>query len=60
MRKCIRCGSDMQEGCAVKVEGGGYGIVLSSDENKLFGGRMGRPRLPSAQSAARCRCTWRM
>lgn len=45
MRKCIRCGSDMQGGCAVKVEGGGYGIVLSSDENKLFGGRMGRPKV---------------
>ena len=41
MRKCIRCGSIMKENCAVKVEGAGYGIILSSDESKLFGGRMG-------------------
>lgn len=26
MRKCIRCGSDMKENCAIKVEGAGYGI----------------------------------
>lgn len=37
MRKCIRCGCEMKENCAVKIEGAGYGIVLSSDENKLFG-----------------------
>ncbi len=42
MRKCIRCGSEMRENCAVKIEGQGYGIVLSSDENKLFGGRIGK------------------
>ena len=40
MRKCIRCGCEMKENCAVKIEGAGYGIVLSSDENKLFGGRI--------------------
>lgn len=45
MRKCIRCGCEMKENCAVKIEGAGYGIVLSSDENKLFGGRIGKPRL---------------
>lgn len=43
MRKCIRCGADMKENCAIKVEGAGYGIVLSS--NKLFGGRMGKPKV---------------
>ena len=43
MRKCIRCGSEMKENCAVKIEGAGYGIVLSADEHKLFGGRMGKP-----------------
>ena len=32
MRKCIRCGNEMKENCAVKIEGAGYGIVLSSDE----------------------------
>ena len=45
MRKCIRCGSEMKENCTVKVEGAGYDIVLSSDENKLFGGRMGKPKV---------------
>ena len=45
MRKCIRCGSIMKENCAVKVEGAGYGIILSPDESKLFGGRMGKPKV---------------
>lgn len=35
----------MRENCAVKIEGQGYGIVLSSDENKLFGGRIGKPNV---------------
>jgi len=34
----------MKENCAIKVEGAGYGIVLSSDETKLFRGRMGLPK----------------
>ena len=45
MRKCIRCGSEMKEGCAIKIEGAGYGIVMSSDESKLFGGRIGKPKV---------------
>lgn len=45
MRKCLRCGSEMREGCAIKVEAAGYGIVMSSDENKLFGGRIGKPKV---------------
>lgn len=45
MRKCIRCGTEMKEDCAIKVEGAGYGIVLSSNKNKLFGGRMGNPKV---------------
>ncbi len=45
MRKCIRCGCEMKENCAIKIEGAGYGIILSSDENKLFGGRMGKPKV---------------
>jgi len=45
MRKCLRCGSEMKENCAIKVEGAGYGIVMSSDENKLFGGRLGKPKV---------------
>ena len=35
MRKCLRCGTEMKENCAIKVEGAGYGIIMSSDENKL-------------------------
>jgi len=35
----------MREDCAIKVEGAGYGIVLSSDAGKLFGGRIGQPRV---------------
>lgn len=45
MRNCLRCGAEMQEGCAVKVEGAGYGVVLSTEENKLFSGRIGKPRV---------------
>lgn len=44
MRTCLRCGTEMKENCAIKVEGAGYGIVMSSDENKLFGGRIGKPK----------------
>ena len=40
MRTCLRCGSEMQENCAVKVEGAGYGIVLSNNADKLFGGEV--------------------
>ena len=45
MRKCLRCGTEMKENFAIKVEGAGYGIVMSSDENKLFGGRIGKPKV---------------
>lgn len=45
MRKCLRCGAAMKEDCAVKVAGAGYGIVLSSDSRKIFGGRMGEPKV---------------
>ncbi|MEI3036865.1 MAG: nucleic acid-binding protein [Oscillospiraceae bacterium] len=45
MRECIRCGSEMKENCAIKMEGTGYGIVMSSDKSKLFAGRIGRPKV---------------
>ena len=45
MRNCLRCGTEMQEGCTVKVEGAGYGVVLSTEENKLFSGRIGKPKV---------------
>lgn len=45
MRKCVRCGSEMKEGCAIKVENGGYGIIMSTNENSLFKGRIGKPKV---------------
>lgn len=45
MRNCLRCGAEMREGCAVKVEGAGCGVVLSTQENKLFSGRIGTPKV---------------
>ena len=45
MRECIRCGSEMKDNCAIKIEGAGYGIVMSLDERKLFGGRIGTPNV---------------
>ena len=44
MRKCIRCNSDMIENCDIKVEGAGYGIILS-DSKKIFAERMGKPKV---------------
>lgn len=35
----------MKENCAIKMEGTGYGIVMSSDKSKLFAGRIGRPKV---------------
>lgn len=43
MRACIRCGTEMIEHCGVKVQRAGYGIVLTKDARKLFGGRMDAP-----------------
>ena len=45
MRKCIRCGADMQEGCTIKEDGAGYGVVLSTEESKIISGRVGRPKV---------------
>lgn len=53
MRMCLRCGTEMKENCAIKVEGAGYGIVMSSDENKLFGGRIGKPKVAIGSESRR-------
>lgn len=45
MRKCIRCNSKMVEDCGIKVKGAAYGIVLTNDEYKWWGGRMGVPKV---------------
>ena len=34
-----------ENNCAIKVEGAGYGIVMSSDENELFSGRIGKSKV---------------
>lgn len=43
MRTCIRCGIEMKENCGIKVQRAGYGLVLTKDARKLFGGRMAEP-----------------
>ena len=60
MRMCLRCVTEIKENCAIKVEGGGYGIVMSSDENKLFGGRIGKPKVQFARNAVRFPSMWKM
>ena len=45
MRKCLRSGTEMKEDCTIKVEGAGNGIIMSKDESKLFGGRIGKPKV---------------
>ena len=45
MRKCVRCGTNMIEGCGIKVKGAAYGIVLTDDENKWWRGRIGEPKV---------------
>ena len=61
MRKCLRCGTEMKENCAIKVEGAGYGIIMSSDENKLFGGRIGKPKVGNlVRSVAKSPSMWKM
>ena len=47
MRICIRCGAEMREGCALKVEGGAYELQICKEEGAWFGG----PRWQSAPSA---------
>ena len=44
MRKCVRCGADMVENCGVKVKGAAYGLVLTDDGHKWWGGRMEAPK----------------
>ena len=33
MRKCLRCGEEMKESCDLRVQGAGYGVLLSTDES---------------------------
>lgn len=45
MRKCLRCQTDMIENCAIKIEGAGYGIVMATDDKRLFAHRIGKPKV---------------
>lgn len=44
MRVCVRCQSEMIEGCDLKVQGAGYGVILASSE-KIFAKRLGKPKV---------------
>lgn len=35
----------MRENCTIKVAGAGYGLVMSTEEDKLFKGRIGGPKV---------------
>lgn len=43
MRTCLRCGAAMIEGCDIKIEGAGYGIVAAAGTG-LFAKRLGKPQ----------------
>lgn len=45
MRKCMRCEEEMIENCGIKVEGAGYGIVMATDDKKLWANRIGKPKV---------------
>ena len=45
MRKCVRCNIAMVENCGIKVKGAAYGLVLTDDESKWWGGRMEQPKV---------------
>ncbi|MCR1900096.1 nucleic acid-binding protein [Irregularibacter muris] len=45
MRECLRCKTKMIENCSIKVEGGGYGIVMATDDKRLFANRIGKPKV---------------
>lgn len=43
MRKCIRCGADMVEGCAIRQSDNACGIVIM-DSDRLFAKTIGKPK----------------
>ena len=45
MRRCVRCNIAMVENCGIKVKGAAYGLVLTDDQNKWWGGRMEQPKV---------------
>ena len=53
MRKCVRCNIAMVENCGIKVKGAAYGLVLTDDENKWWGGRMEQPKVAICPNVAK-------
>ena len=43
MRKCIRCGAEMKEGCGVRQSDSACGIVIAESE-RLFAATLGKVR----------------
>ena len=43
MRKCIRCGAEMVEGCAVRQTDTACGIVIM-ESDRLFAHSLGKPK----------------
>lgn len=44
MRKCLRCGSEMVEGCDIKVDGAAYGIKIANGTG-VFANRIDKPKV---------------
>ncbi len=45
MRVCTRCHTVMMENYDIRIEGGAYGIVVATDDKKLFPKRIGKPKV---------------
>ena len=45
MRKCIRCQTETIENCGLRIEGAASSIVLTTDDDRLFGKRIGKPKV---------------
>ena len=45
MRKCLRCETEMIENYSIKIEGAAYGIVIATDDKRLFANRIGKPKV---------------
>lgn len=45
MRKCLRCETKTIENCSIKIEGTAYGIVMATDDKRLFSNRIGKPKV---------------
>ena len=45
MRKFLSCEAEMIENCSIKIEGAAYGIVMATDDKRLFANRIGKPKV---------------